>query len=274
VILGATLHRLHGRGELISALGFLLMLQAAPVSAAAFDPQEAMRLSQGVIGRPVADVEFATTRGERLRLSELAGRPVIVSMIYTSCLHVCAPTTAELRRAVREARATLGPNSFAMLSIGFDARNDTPERMASFARELKIDDPGWYFASASAADIARLSKGLGFMYAPAAGGFDHLVQTTILDERGRVYRQIYGQSFRGATLIDPLRRIRIGSSPAIEGAPSMLERVRLLCTVFDPKSGRYRFDYSLALAGVLGVLFVLTAALFIGRHWRVLVRPR
>ena len=262
------------RGALPGTLGVLLMLQVAPAGAAAFDPQEAMRLSQAAIGRSVADVEFVTTQGERLRLSELEGRPVIVSMIYTSCLHICAPTTAELRRAVREARATLGAKSFAMLSVGFDTRNDTPERMASFARELKIDDPDWYFASASAADIARLSEDLGFMYAPAAGGFDHLVQTTVLDERGRVYRQIYGQSFVGVTLIDPLRRVRIGSSPVVEGAPSMLERVRLLCTVFDPKSGRYRFDYSLALAGVLGVLFVLMAALFIRRHWRVLIRPR
>jgi protein SCO1/2 len=257
---------------LIAALIGLLL--AGIADAAAFDPQEAMRLSQAAIGRPVGDVEFTTAAGQRLRLSQLAGRPVIVSMIYTSCVHICAPTTAELRRAVREARATLGTNAFTVVSVGFDTRNDTPDRMGSFARDLKIDDRGWYFASVSAADAAALSRDLGFTYAPASGGFDHLVQTTILDERGRVYRQIYGQSFLGATLVDPLRRIRIGSSPNLDGAPGVLERVRLLCTVFDPKSGRYLFDYSIALGGILGVLFVLMAAWFIARHWRTLTRVR
>jgi protein SCO1/2 len=256
------------------AFGALLLLFAVVASATNFDAEEAMRLSQAAIGRPVADVEFTTAQGERLRLSGLAGRPVIVSMIYTSCVHICAPTTAELRRAVREARATLGADSFTVLSVGFDTRNDTPERMAAFARDLKIDDAGWYFASVPQASVAALSRDLGFTYEPTAGGFDHLVQTTILDERGRVYRQIYGQSFLGATLVDPLRRIRIGSSPVLDGAPGVLERVRLLCTVFDPKSGRYQFDYSLALAGILGLLFVLTAAIFIGRHWRALLPPR
>jgi protein SCO1/2 len=261
------------RARLLGTCGALLLLGAV-AAAAAFDPDQAMRSSQAAIGRPVAEVAFVTDRGDRLRLSELRGRPLIVSMIYTSCVHVCAPTTAELRRAVRDARATLGAKSFTVLSVGFDTRNDTPERMAAFARELRIDDPDWYFASTDETSAAALARDLGFMYAPAAGGFDHLVQTTILDERGRVYRQLYGQSFEGTTLIDPLRRVRIGSSPAFGDAPGVLERVRLLCTVYDPKSGRYRFDYSLALAGVLGVIFVLMAALFVGRNWRALVRAR
>jgi protein SCO1/2 len=215
-----------------------------------------------------------TQRGERLRLSELRGRPLVVSMIYTSCLHICSPTTAELRRAVREARAALGEASFAVLSVGFDARNDTPERLGEFARSLRIDDPAWYFATADEATIAALSRDLGFVYVAAAGGFEHLVQTTILDEQGRVFRQLYGQEFRGPVLIDPLRRVRIGASPMVEGAPGIFERVRLLCTVYDPKSGRYRFDYSLILSVVIGIgCFTLVGA-FILRNWRAAMRAR
>jgi len=250
------------------------MLVAATLAAADFDPDEAMRNSQAAIARPVGDHELLTHRGERLRLSTLRGRPVVVSMIYTSCVHICTPTTAELRRAVREARATLGESSFIVLSVGFDTRNDTPERLAEFARSLRIDDPEWYFATADEATIAALSRDLGFMYAPATGGFDHLVQTTILDDEGRVFRQLYGQSFKGPVLIDPLRRVRIGASPIVAGAPGILERVRLLCTVYDPKSGRYRFDYSLILSVVLGVGCFVLIAVFIGRNWRAAMRAR
>jgi protein SCO1/2 len=123
-------------------------LGAATAAAAAFDPDEATRTSQAAIGRAVADQELLTDRGERLQLSTLRGRPVVVSMIYTSCLHVCAPTTLALKRAVGEARKALGESSFAVLSIGFDTRNDSPQRLAEFARSMRIEDPNWYFATA------------------------------------------------------------------------------------------------------------------------------
>ena len=249
-----------------------LALVAATALGADFNADEAMRNSQAAIGRAVADHELLTHRGGRLQLSALRGRPIVVSMIYTSCVHICRPTTLELRRAVREARAALGESSFTVLSVGFDTRNDTPERLASFARSLRIDDPQWYFATAGEATIAALSRDLGFMYVPAVGGFEHLVQTTILDDQGRVFRQLYGQSFTGPVLIDPLRRVRIGASPLAAGAPSVLERVRLLCTVYDPKSGRYRFDYSLILAAVVGIGCFTLIAVFIARNWRAAMK--
>ena len=251
-----------------------LALVVATALGADFDPDEAMRNSQAAIGRAVGDHELLTHRGERLQLSTLRGRPLVVSMIYTSCVHICTPTTMELRRAVREARAALGESSFTVLSVGFDTRNDTPERLASFARSLHIEDPQWHFATADETTVAALSRDLGFVYEPAVGGFDHLVQTTILDEQGRVFRQLYGQTFKGPVLIDPLRRVRLGASPLAAGAPGVLERVRLLCTVYDPKSGRYRFDYSLILAAVLGIGCFVVIAVFIGRNWRAAMRAR
>ncbi len=251
------------------------MLFTATLAAAAdFDPDAAMRSSQAAIGQTLGNHELLTQRGKRLQLDSLRGRPVVVSMIYTSCVQVCTPTTAALRRAVREARATLGKTSFTVLSVGFDTRHDTPERLAQFARSLRIDDPDWYFATADEATLGALSRDLGFVYAPAAGGFDHLVQTTILDDRGRIFRQLYGPSLAGPALIDPLRRVRLGASPMAADAPGLFERVRLLCTVYDPKSGRYRFDYSLILSAVLGVGCFVLIAIFIGRNWRAAMRAR
>jgi protein SCO1/2 len=143
-------------------LGFASIIACVSVTAAAaaFDPDQAMQLSQAVIGRATADYELVTARGMPLRLSDLRGRPVVVSMIYTSCVHVCTPTTAALRVAVREARKTLGERSFSVLSVGFDTRNDTPTQLAAFARALNIDDPDWYFATGEAPSIAALGRDL------------------------------------------------------------------------------------------------------------------
>jgi len=60
-----------------------------------------------------------------------------------------------------------------------------------------------------------------------------------------------------------------GAPPPPEPALSALfERVRILCTVYDPVSGRYRIDYGL-LIEVLAGLSVIGAVLFyLAAEWR------
>ena len=42
-----------------------------------------------------------------------------------------------------------------------------------------------------------------------------------------------------------------------------IERVRLLCTVYDSSAGRYRFDYSIFVAAGVGVLCLGAVGVFI-----------
>ena len=68
-----------------------------------------------------------------------------------------------------------------MLTLGFDARNDTPAHMAKFAVTQGVNFDNWRLASADAVTLSALLRDLGFSYAAVAGGFDHVTQTTILD---------------------------------------------------------------------------------------------
>ena len=69
-------------------------------------------------------------------------------------------------------------------------------------------------------------------------------------------------------LVDALKRIVVGQRIDESTVPSLLDRVRLICTVFDPNSGRYRLDYSLIVAFVIGVLCLGGIAVFLWRSWR------
>ena len=42
----------------------------------------------------------------------------------------------------------------------------------------------------------------------------------------------------------------------------------LFCTVFDPNTGRYRFDYSIIMTILIGTLCLGAIATFIAREWR------
>lgn len=238
------------------------------LSAPAFDGDGALRVSQAAIGRKLdPGLSFVDESGRRRSLAEFRGQPLVISPIYTSCFGVCPTTTTELRKVVEIASAVLGPESFRVLTIGFDTANDTPERMRSFAASRGVFPAGWVFGAADAATIERLLEGIGFTYAVTPRGFDHMIQATIVDRDGVVYRQVYGQQIEPPQFVDPLRRLALGQKAEEDTFGAMIEGVRLFCTVFDPKSGRYRFDWSIVLSFVIGVLCFTAVAAFLWRSW-------
>lgn len=242
---------------------------SAPEPAApAFDARLALELSQAAIGRRLPDLEFTDQLGKPRTLAGFRGRPLIISPVYTSCFGVCPTTTTYLKRATKAAHEVLGAGSFQVLTIGFDAANDTPERMGEFASARGPFPPEWSFGAADAATIGALMTGLGFTYAPSPRGFDHMIQATIVDADGVVYRQVYGQEFEPPQLVDPLKRLLLGQRAREDTLAAMIEGVRLFCTVFDPKSGRYRFDWSIVLSFMIGVLCFTGIAVFLWRSWR------
>ncbi len=54
----------------------------------------------------------------------------------------------------------------------------------------------------------------------------------------------------------------------------MVQRVRILCTVYDPKTGEYRYDYGLILEIAGGVTFAVAMACFFLLEWRTRRRMR
>jgi protein SCO1 len=221
----------------------------------------ALRTSQAAIGRTTGDHAFIDQHGRPLRLASLRGRPLVLSLVYTSCYDVCSSLTLYLRDAVRIARKTLGPQSFSVLTVGFDTANDSPDRMRMFASGRGLDDPEWRLASADAATVRRLADEVGFTWIASPRGFDHVAQVTILDADGRVVRQVYGQDFAPPALVEPLTALVLGRSLGRLSVRGLVERVKLYCSVYDPASGQYRFDYSM-LAGAIPVLMVLGMAAF------------
>ncbi|MCC6202167.1 MAG: SCO family protein [Gammaproteobacteria bacterium] len=246
-----------------------------PPNAEVTDPTEvpfagdaAVRFSQAVVGKQVGAHRLFDQQGRELTLAALRGKPLVVSLIYTSCYHVCPTTTRHLGKVTGIARDALGAQSFRVVSIGFDTTVDTPQQMQRFAREQGIDDPEWLFLSTDAGTMTDLARELGFIYRRSPGGFDHLTQTSVLDAEGRVYRQVYGTSFDTQLLVEPLKELLYGQPAALLDVDGWVNNVKLFCTVFDPRTGRYRFDYSIFLNFAIGIICLGGVAIFIVRSWR------
>lgn len=235
---------------------------------AGLDERTALALSQAAIGREIGNLRFQAGDGRLITLDALRGKPLVLSLVYTSCYHTCPLTTRNLARVVETARTVLGAATFTVATIGFDVANDTPARMRSFARAQGIADPDWYFLSGDTAALAALMSATGFQSVASPRGYDHLVQTTLVDAEGRVRAQIYGESFEPPLLVEPLKKIVIGGRLQDNTVVDWMNDVRLLCTVYDPASGRYRFDYSIVVTVLVGLLCLGAVGWWIAHAWR------
>ncbi len=250
---------------LLAAL--LLLAPAAAAARAVITPEEALARGEAAIGRVLPDLELVDAEGRPVRLAELRGRPVLVSFVYTACSTVCPALVQNLHPAIREAQRVLGRDSFAALTIGFDARNDRPERLGAFARAQGADLPNWRFAGGDQATIDALADALGFAYWPSAGGFDHLALVSVVDAQGRVYRQIYGGVFSAPQIVEPLKDLVLGRDRPLLSLPVLVDRIRWFCTVYDPRADRYTFSYAFFIGLVVGGGTLLGVLLWMVREW-------
>lgn len=243
----------------IILLGMLSQIASAEVKDTSYSEDEALALSQAAIGRELLDLKLTDAAGQPVKLIDYAGKPLLVSLIFTSCHHVCPTLTKHLKTAVDAAREALGEDSFNVVSIGFDTANDTPARMQDFANKQGINEPNWAFLSASAETIEKLTENLGFIYFTSPSGFDHITQLTVVDRDGIINTQVYGGAFELPWLVEPLKDIVFNRPQSKHNFfANMVDRVNIFCTVYDPNTGRYHFDYSLFIQIGIGALAILS----------------
>ncbi len=234
----------------------------------------ALAVSQGAIGTSVPDLAFRDAEGNRINLADLRGKPLVITLIYTSCSELCPTIVESLAAGVETAEDILGAGSFNVLTIGFDIRNDTPDRMRSFARAHNAGGDNWFFAGSDEATMERLGAAVGFSFFSSAGGFDHMAQVTVLDKTGTIYQQVYGSTFAPPAIVEPLKQLILGGERSIFSLAGLGDRVRLFCTAFDPNTGRYYFDYSLLVAIFVGAGCLVGILVFLIRETRKSLRSK
>lgn len=238
------------------------------------DTRIALDKSQAALGNTLSSLEFTDRHNQLINLSDLMDKPLIISLIYTGCIDVCPMISEHLADAIEVAKDAVGEDSFRVVSIGFDAHNDTPERMRMYAAERGLNIRGWDFLSANADTIDQLSRDLGFTFNPSPQGYDHMTQTTVIDTDGRVYRHIYGADFDAPLIVEPLKQLVYGGRIEMTSIDGLVNRIKLFCTVYDPATGSYKFDYSLFISMILGGLSMATVGVVLARSWIALHRRR
>ena len=107
------------------------------------------------------NLPLITAEGEEVAFFDdvLKDRIVVVNFFYTSCTDLCSLSTARMAQVYEWLGERMGRDVF-FVSISLDPENDTPEKLAAFAKGFDIDK-GWVFLTGSRENIDIIRGKLG-----------------------------------------------------------------------------------------------------------------
>ena len=155
-------------------------------------------------GGTVPDVALLSEDSTTFRLSSLAGKPIVVSPIFTTCPSTCSEITGSLRDAL----AAIGEPGvgYQVLTVSFDPA-DGPAALRAYRERLALPS-GWRLAAAATPeDLARLLETIDFHYAPLPeGGFAHANAIAVLSPALAVSGYVHGVFFEEKEIRASLER--------------------------------------------------------------------
>lgn len=99
-------------------------------------------------------------RPHRFYSDLLAGRVVLINVVFTNCPSACPMMTERLKLVRKRLGPAFGEEVY-FLSLSVDPARDTPEALKRFAQRHGVDEAGWRFLVADAGVMKPLLGRLG-----------------------------------------------------------------------------------------------------------------
>jgi cytochrome oxidase Cu insertion factor (SCO1/SenC/PrrC family) len=238
-----------------SVAATLLVATCAATAARAqpADPRDVPPNEERLLNTPVPDIWLTTTTGARVRLSQItAGKPLVLTLVFTRCAGICSP----FLMAWRSAERALGRRGeYARVVLSFDPR-DTTDDMATLRHHLALtDSDDWTLAIGDPDDVRRLAAAIGFWWEwnERRQQFDHPAMLAGI-RKGRLVRLLVGGSVSSGRLAELVREV---SGEFVPSYP-LPGRIPFRCVQFDAATGRMTLDWG------FGLLLVPVASTSIG----------
>jgi protein SCO1/2 len=152
-----------------------------------------------VPGEVVPDFTMTTQEGRSLKLSELRGKVVALTFIYTRCPLPDFCPRMDRKFAALGDLATAVPSRaehIRLLSVSFDPEHDTPAILEKHARLQGARPPLWTFAVAQHLELNKVARQLGLTYGPMRGEIVHNLTVAVIGPDGRLVRLESGSPAR------------------------------------------------------------------------------
>ena len=156
-------------------------------------------------GDAVPDFTLTDQTGQRVTLSQFAGKVVALTFIYTSCPlpDYCFRLSNNFGQISKRFAARMGAGLI-LLSITFDPVHDQPKVLAQYAAAWKADPASWHFLTGSLDEVKAVTHRFGLNFWADDGYFTHSMHTLVIGRHGRLAADFEGNQFSARQLGDYL----------------------------------------------------------------------
>jgi len=150
--------------------------------------------------------------GRAFRLGDRRGKPVLVSMFYTSCKFVC-PMLIDTMALTQQSLSTEERARLDLLLISFDPARDDTQKLKSVAGARDLSPAQWTLARTDAASARKIAATLGIQYRLLSDGeYNHTTVLVLLDAEGRMVGQTKKIGTADAEFIKLVKKVLSASS--------------------------------------------------------------
>ncbi len=122
--------------------------------------------------------------GEITGLDRYRGNPVLITMFYTSCPHVCPMLISTIK--LTESKLSAGERAgLRVLTISIDPERDTPEKLRETLERHSVDGSRWSMVRSQPDDLRTIAGVFNVRYKQLPDGeFNHTTRIILLDQEG------------------------------------------------------------------------------------------
>jgi protein SCO1/2 len=173
--------------------------KGSPGEAATIDPSKIVPP-----GAPFPDFRLVDQGGRPVTLGRFRGKPVVLSFVYTRCplTWACPATIGKLARI---GAADPSPH---FLLVTVDPKNDTPEVLRGYSRQVDTASGRWTFATGDPAEIARIAAAAGALFERDGNAITHSLLVLAIGPDGRVLARREGRDWKDEDVLADLRTLR------------------------------------------------------------------
>lgn len=164
------------------------------------------------------DTVLTNQKGKEFSFSDLEGKVVVVSYIYTNCPDICHTISARMnmfKNKLKEGNNLRDKVHF--VSISIDPERDTPEALRQHAKMMNLDLTNWVFVTGDEYLINSTIQAAGMeaikepVENPEDGGPSYLIthrnRISLVDQEGRIRKHYRGTTFDMEELLGDIKSL-------------------------------------------------------------------
>lgn len=221
------------------------------------------------------DISFFDETGRKVKLGDYFGKPVILTLVYYTCEHICPQMLGGLSQALPRLAFVAGKD-YRVVTVSFDdsdkpqAARDTKKNYIK-ATDTLFPEDGWKFLTGNKESVHELTEAVGFSYRKDSHGFTHPVILIFLTPTGKISGYYYVTKFQyGAAYPITFSSfdLNMALTAATQGkAVTGFKKAVLYCFSHEPP-GQSKFFNFMAVVGLVTLAAMIAFFIYLVKSAR------